>query len=207
MTVRKRSPSVGRDPDGVERNLKAPIVKSRGRGKRKVAASPLPSPFAPWQPMQCSAYSSLPRATRSALGGMPITDSATFCGSKTSRHAPRFVPSFWTYRTSPTSSVVGTTRTTDVRAGGLSAKGVSSRTGVPSIGSSPSGRGRTNTSPVSLGKSSTGVPLFSVKYRATAGVLSSSSPSFPLCTGTRACSKSHLKLGMIDSGTTRRGSQ
>ena len=47
VTVRKRSPSVGRDPDGVERNLKAPIVKSRGRGKRKVAASPLPSPFAP----------------------------------------------------------------------------------------------------------------------------------------------------------------
>src|SRR2546425_11155695 len=61
---------------------------------------------------------------------MPITDRATFCGSKPSRHAPRFVPSFWTYLTSPTSSFVGTTRSTDVRAGGLSLKGVRSRTGV-----------------------------------------------------------------------------
>src|SRR3989441_12313243 len=50
VIVRKRSPSVGSDPDGVERNLKTPMVKSRGRGKRKVAASPLPSPFTPWQP-------------------------------------------------------------------------------------------------------------------------------------------------------------
>src|SRR5437867_9913961 len=55
VIVRKRSPSVGSDPDGVERNLNTPRVKSRGRGKRKVAASPFPSPFAPWQPMQCSA--------------------------------------------------------------------------------------------------------------------------------------------------------
>src|SRR2546426_3977369 len=35
VIVRKRSPSVGSDPDGVERNLKTPMVKSRGRGKRK----------------------------------------------------------------------------------------------------------------------------------------------------------------------------
>ena len=94
-----------------------------------------------------------------------------------------------------------------MRAGGLSAKGVTSRSGVPSIGSSPSGRGRTNVSPVSLGKRSTGLSLFSVKYRARAGVASSASPSPPLRTGTRACSKSHLKLGMMDSGTTSRGSQ
>src|SRR5438034_6198421 len=47
VIVRKRSPSVGSDPDGVERNLKTPMVKSRGRGKRKVAASPLPSPLTP----------------------------------------------------------------------------------------------------------------------------------------------------------------
>src|SRR2546422_3903654 len=131
VIVRKRSPSVGSDPDGVERNLKTPMVKSRGRGKRKVAASPLPSPFAPWQPMQCSSYSSLPWAMRSWVWGIPITDRATFCGSNTSRHAPRFVPSFWTYRTSPTSSFVGPTRRTDVSAGGLSPKGVRSRTGAP----------------------------------------------------------------------------
>src|SRR2546422_3353289 len=147
VIVRKRSPSVGSDPDGVERNLKTPMVKSRGRGKRKVAASPLPSPFTPWQPMQCSSNSSLPRAMRSSVCGIPITETATFCGSNTSRHAPRFVPSFWTYRTSPTSSFVGTTRRTDVSAGGLSPKGVRARTGAPWIGSSPPGPERPNTTP------------------------------------------------------------
>src|SRR5262245_8913074 len=47
VTVRYRSPSVGKEPDGVVRNLKTPFVKFRGRGDRNVAAGPLPSPFSP----------------------------------------------------------------------------------------------------------------------------------------------------------------
>src|SRR6058998_3817854 len=45
VTVRKRSLSVGSDPDGVVLNLKTPRVKSRGRGKRKVAAGPFHRPW------------------------------------------------------------------------------------------------------------------------------------------------------------------
>src|SRR6266581_9774974 len=62
VIVRKRSPSVGSDPDGVDRNLKMPAVKSRGRGERNVAASPLPSPSRPWQPAQRRVYTACPRS-------------------------------------------------------------------------------------------------------------------------------------------------
>src|SRR5256886_13041448 len=77
VIVRKRSPSVGSDPDGVERNLKTAAVKSRGRGKRNVATGPLPSPRAPWQPWQWSAYASLPRSTRSWVRGIVIAETVT----------------------------------------------------------------------------------------------------------------------------------
>ena len=48
VTVRKRSASVGRESlSGVDRNLKMPRVKSRGRGFKNTADGPLPSPLAP----------------------------------------------------------------------------------------------------------------------------------------------------------------
>ena len=43
-----RSSSVGRAPLGVCRILNLPAVKSRGRGSRRGAANPKPSPFSPW---------------------------------------------------------------------------------------------------------------------------------------------------------------
>src|SRR3989442_9756406 len=83
---------------------------------------------------------SLPREVRSSVRGLPTRDAALFGGSNPTRHTPRFVPSFWTYRTSPTSSFVGTTRRTDVSAGGLSPKGGKSRTSAPPSPPPPSGR-------------------------------------------------------------------
>lgn len=50
--VRRRSASVGSNPARVELNLNLPIVKSCGRGLRKRAAFPFPSPLAPWHPTQ-----------------------------------------------------------------------------------------------------------------------------------------------------------
>jgi hypothetical protein len=50
--VRNRSASVGSDPEGVERNLNIPLVKSRGFTSSIAAAGPAPSPAGPWQPEQ-----------------------------------------------------------------------------------------------------------------------------------------------------------
>ena len=52
LTVRNRSSSRGSSPLWVVRNLKVPRVKSRGRGSRKSAAGPSPSPSRPWQKLQ-----------------------------------------------------------------------------------------------------------------------------------------------------------
>ena len=50
--VRARSSSVGRKPDGVERNLKTASRKLRGRGFTVRPISPRPSPASPWQGTQ-----------------------------------------------------------------------------------------------------------------------------------------------------------
>ena len=53
VIVRSKSPSSGRDPDGVSRNLNTPSVKLRGLSFcMKATAGPLPSPVTPWQPRQ-----------------------------------------------------------------------------------------------------------------------------------------------------------
>src|SRR6266550_2735701 len=57
-----RSSSVGSDPDGVERHLNVPIVKSRGLGSIHCAFSPCASPSSPWQPAQYRVYSGFPAA-------------------------------------------------------------------------------------------------------------------------------------------------
>src|ERR1043166_5874839 len=51
-TARNRSTSVGKWLGPVDRKRKFAWAKLRGFGNRKAAASPLPSPFAPWQARQ-----------------------------------------------------------------------------------------------------------------------------------------------------------
>ena len=95
VMVRSRSPSSGSEPEGVSLNLNTPSVKLRGRSCcMNAAAGPLPSPFTPWQPMQRRSYTSLPYATHSSERGTVTCDASINCGSKRSRHLPRFVPSF-----------------------------------------------------------------------------------------------------------------
>src|SRR5712692_1496954 len=50
--TRSRSSVVGREPYGVELNLKTPCRKSRGFGCDQRATSPAPSPRSPWHCMQ-----------------------------------------------------------------------------------------------------------------------------------------------------------
>jgi hypothetical protein len=54
VIVRSTSASVGSVPEGVERNLYTPVVKSRGGGVSSAAAGPSPRPSAPCQTAQCA---------------------------------------------------------------------------------------------------------------------------------------------------------
>ena len=77
VTVRNRSSSVGSKPDNVERNLKMPSRKSRGRTRNMWAAAPLPSPFIPWHIAQLAAYTWRARDTRAAdswMASAALTD-------------------------------------------------------------------------------------------------------------------------------------
>src|SRR5689334_12743449 len=59
-TALNRSTSVGNCPVGVERSLNLASTKLRGLGNKNAAASPLPSPFNPWQAAQFWAYTTFP---------------------------------------------------------------------------------------------------------------------------------------------------
>ena len=121
---------MGNEPDGVVRNLKTPQGEVTGAREQERRRRAVAIARTPWQPAQRACRPPAPDGRRSSLRGM-LMRTATTCGSKTSRHAPRLVPSFCTYLTSPTTSADGMTRVIALSAGGWSLNPVRSMTGVP----------------------------------------------------------------------------
>jgi hypothetical protein len=70
---RNRSVSRGKDPEGVDREMNAPWVKSRGGSCRSFPSRPSPLPFSPWQPRQAPRKTRPPTSSSSGVtgGGAP----------------------------------------------------------------------------------------------------------------------------------------
>ncbi len=78
---------MGRVPNGVERNLYLPAVKSRGGGSRNGAAMPLPSPASPWHWEHHLAYTFAPAARWASVPRSPAAAAARAAGAGTASHA------------------------------------------------------------------------------------------------------------------------